>query len=273
VSLLLLAKRSPVAPKRKGKTDLELAANHGYRLRPGGPLTPGITSLTRLVDKPDGLLRGLGRQTANIAVFEPQHQYRFDSNSAYANWLGREAQNRWITKRELGTHVHEIHASWGTDPGRPIVVQPPAAGLVDGLASFWEAEHPRLEYVEVLLGNEDDEFGARADGIGFLDNFPGLSIWDVKTGSNRRYNFLTDALQLVGQWMCRRILYDEWGMFAGFAELPEISHLLNVYLTHDGHHHIFRTEPHPVLEQLVRDLADVWWGRKSAIDILKGKKA
>jgi hypothetical protein len=268
-SALLLADREPEPPRRRSRrTDLELAAKHGYIVEPGSrERCPGITHLAGMTERGESLLRGLGRQTAEIAVFEPRPDGMDDRS--YARWLSREVASRWKGKAARGTRVHEHHEAWSRGEDSP--VRADDEGLVDALAAFWSAHRPQFLHCEVNLGNARHRFGCRADAVGHLRGYDGVSIWDIKTGSNRRYSVLTDAVQVVGQSMCDVLVYED-GMVAGWDPLPQVTHLLDVYLSVEGTFRIYETAKTVELVRLVEQLAATYWAQKAVTQPRKGRQ-
>lgn len=267
---LLLVPPAPPGPKRTGPTDLERAAKHHYVIEPGGKWKPGITTIAAMTDRGDTLRNAQARLTAEIAVNEPGRRLDFNSDHEYARWLARAASDRWSDKSNLGTRVHQHANDWAN--GRSAETLADEQGHLDALQSFIETEVVRFIASEAYVGCPTHGYGGRLDQLGELHSWPGVTLWDWKTGRNRRYAALRDALQLVGLATAEGFIrYDAEGWVSHLEPLPEIHHLLDVYLSEKGTYTVYETPMDDSLVDLVHQLAAAYHGQKRAEKYLRQK--
>lgn len=227
---------------------------------------PGCTTIASYGDNKSGLIAGMAKATARIAVFDERD---IASPESYARWLSGEAQRRWDAKADLGTRVH-AHAL-ARSQNRPIDLKADELGHVFALDAFIEKEVDSFTTCETVVGDGVWGYGGRGDAWGVLKSY-GPSLWDYKTGE-RRYSELKDALQLAGLASAKGFVrYDASGMVVdGFGDMPEIGHWLDVYLADDGNYKIYETPIDELLIQSFRQRCLAYHADRRARGALKGK--
>ena len=242
---------------------------HHYIVEPGGLWMPGATTIAGLPDDGEGLKRGAAKETARIALFE-SHLIEEQPPDQRFDWLKSEYDRRWKLKGDLGTRVHNHALEWAK--GLPVDEQPDETPRLDALARFIETEVLEWIALERVVGCQKHGYGARLDFIARLVRFDGaVTLGDWKTG-NRTFSVLKDALQLVGIAHADGfVVYDDKGMLTGFDPLPEIEHLVNVYLTPEGTYQVYETPPDDSLLTLFHACCTMYHARSDAKKYLRSK--
>lgn len=239
----------------KEKTDLELALKHKYRVTPGGPIVPGVTSVIGIADKPTfkWAASGIGAQTAwdNRERFDevvrshrewlltgrPNRDKQALSEEGtdeevYIHFCRGEFQRQWDAKAERGNRVHAVAEAWAKGESPETMVED--SKLIDALERFYRDYRPRALHVECIVLNEEHQFGGRGDEIVELDgpNAQGVFFIDYKTTADH-YHYPV-ALQETAYMHCGLARYDELGMLLPIEPLPKLDGSRVVYLREDG---------------------------------------
>lgn len=238
-------------------TDYEDSLKHRYRVRHGGDIVPGVTTIIDVIDKPALKWSAAGlaataavTNTRRKKTLVAQHRVKLSQargkgdsvrdkhelaehgsdDEVYAHWARGQFDVQWKAKAATGTRVHDI-AERLTN-GESVVVSDEDAGFVSAWERFYDEHQPAFHFVEEIVGNEDGPYGGRFDFIAHLRGSDrGLFLCDYKTGGHYPEPV---ALQAVGYKRAKRVTFDEAGNISGLVALPKLDGCRTVYLRNDG---------------------------------------
>jgi hypothetical protein len=197
------------------RTDLELAAQHRYRL-PSGEVAVNVTTISGLID---------GGKSAAMAAA-----------AAKLTRQGRDYRREWRDKARLGTRVHEVCEKWLRSqvehlPDEELLVGDGDHGYIDALEKFWLEYSPRMVVCEAITLSETHGYGGRLDMI--IDIGSRRLLVDLKTGKPWP---LSHTWQLAAYRYADGIAeYDEKGsLLAMLRPLPRVDACACLYLRDDG---------------------------------------
>ena len=195
-----------------GKTDLQLAEAHRYKLLDGTPCV-NVTAVAECLDPGDKAGRMAGA-AAKIAK------------------TGGDYRAEWNAKRDLGTRVHRYAEAFLRGKSAEVVAGDEKH--CDALERFFEERKPTpIEIESIVLSHHG--YGGRLDAICEMDDDEGervIALPDWKSGG-----FYPTALtlQLAAYRFADGIaVYHPNGKLDTVRPLPEIEATCGVYLQADG---------------------------------------
>ena len=244
-------------------TDFEYALKHKYRLEPGGPFVPGVTTVIDVLDKPalkwsaSGIAakEAIGNTRRKVTIVK-NHRVKLlakrgkgesirtahelaehgTANEVYAHWCRAQFDVQWRAKAQRGTRVHDVAER--LTRGESVEVVPSDRGYVDAWSRFYDEYQPTFHYSENIIGGHSSygrslPYGGRFDLIAELHGpgADGLFLGDYKTGGEYLESV---ALQSIGYMRGELIQYDAKGSITGFNPLPELDGARVIYLREDG---------------------------------------
>jgi hypothetical protein len=217
-----------------GKTDLEAALTHKYRVTAGGETIPGVTTVikacTPIYALPWAAAKIAAGKMADLWLDVASGQtHTFDLDAA-VELCRREPDRQWKEKASRGTRVHDVAERWTR--GETVDVAMEDSGFVDALESFHLMHKPVFTNVEKVVLNYWSEYGGRIDGVAEFDG--GRFLIDWKTGNYYPYEV---ALQCAAYLEARVAEYDDEGALIDINTSPLIESVDGarvIYLSEDG---------------------------------------
>lgn len=234
----------------KKLTDYEAALRHQYRVEPGGPTVPGVTTVLNIVDKP-ALPWAASKIAAETALIEHSRKrtivrrhrktltalgkkeremgFNGSDDEVFIHYCRGEFRRQWDAKMERGTRVHAVAEAWTKAPGEPVDVRVEDSGFVDALEAFYRDCRPTFLHAELMVLNDIYAYGGRFDAIVEMD--AGTMLIDYKTGGHYEQSL---AMQQVAYMHGSLATYDEAGALGEYKDLPKIDGARGIYLHEDG---------------------------------------
>lgn len=242
------------------KSDYESALAHRYRVTPGGPTVPGVTTCIGIIEKP-----GLKWAAAKIVAAYTYERYGqwdgFESIEDFLKHCTGEFDRQWREKASRGTRVHDVAERWAR--GEEVSVPLADAGYVDALEAFHSAYRPKFLLIESIVLNPELNFGGRLDFVAQLGD-EGTFLCDIKTGDSKRP--LEAALQAAAYLHGELATYDESGALSGLQPLPNLDGARTIYLHGDGTFEV--SQPFDIISQ-----EDAWEGFQACLQLFKVHKS
>ena len=267
-------------------TDYEAALKHQYRVEPGGPTVPGVTTVLNILDKP-ALMWSASQIAAETALKEHRRKativrrhrktltalgkvqrelgYNGSDDEAFVHYCRGEFRRQWDAKAERGTRVHEVAEKWTKAPGEPVEVRIMDAGYVDALEAFYKDYKPKFVLAEQVVLNDVYGYGGRFDAIALMDgpDFSGTGLLDYKSGGHYESSL---AMQQVAYMRGNLAAYDETGALAEFTALHHLDGARGIYLHEDGTYEVIDPFEHISMDQ-------AWEGFTSCLRLYNAMKA
>ncbi|MDE1907647.1 MAG: PD-(D/E)XK nuclease family protein [Rhodospirillales bacterium] len=236
----------------KQLTDHEAALRHQYRVEPGGPTVPGVTTVINILDKP-GMVWSAAQIAAETALKEHRRKativrrhrktltalgkkerelgYNGSDDDVFVHYCRGEHKRQWDAKMNRGTRVHEVAEAWTKNPDEPVKVLVEDSGYVDALESFHRECTPKFIEAELVVLNPDFGYGGRFDAIAEIDGE--VVLIDYKTGNHYESSL---AMQQVAYLHAGVATYDDAGGLRNTdaAIRSQVAGSRGVYLHEDG---------------------------------------
>lgn len=196
----------------EAKTDLELAADHRYRLL-SGEVAVSVTTISGLMD--DGKAMGFAYAATKLAR------------------EGLDFRTEWEARGTRGTRIHGHLDSFLR--GESIEEAEDEAGYVDAISAFITDHDPEVIESEFVVLSDTYGYGGRGDHIlrPRKGEYAGAVILDdLKTGKKHPFEH---TLQLSAYRYADGIaVFDDEGALTGQRELPDIDLTMGLYAHDDG---------------------------------------
>jgi hypothetical protein len=239
-------------PKRL--TDYEASLRHQYRVEPGGPTVPGVTTVLNIVDKPALMWSAaqIAAQTANtehrrkgtivrrhrktltaLGKKERELGYNGTDDEVFIHYCRGQFRREWDAKAERGTRVHAVAEAWTKAPGEPVDVRAEDSGFVDALEAFHRDYKPKFLLAEAVVLNPVHIYGGRFDAI--VHTIEGTFLIDYKTGGHYEAAL---AMQQVAYMMAGEATFTSEGTLMGTSrplmDVWKLDGARGIYLHEDG---------------------------------------
>lgn len=217
----------------KKLTDYEAALRHQYRVEPGGPTVPGVTTVLNIVDKP-ALAWAASKIAAETALNEHSRKrtivrrhrktltalgkkeremgFNGSDDEVFIHYCRGEFRRQWDAKAERGTRVHDVAERWTKAPGEPVDVRVEDSGYVDALEAFHKECKPKFLASEEIVLNKALKYGGRFDAVVEMGNE--TLIIDYKTGS---YYESSLAMQQIAYMKADSAVYTDDGSLGDYG--------------------------------------------------------
>jgi len=266
----------------KKLSDLEAALRHQYRVEPGGPTVPGVTTVINIIDKPALMwsAAGIAAQTAlyehgrrrtiirrhrktltALGKKEREMGFNGSDDEVFIHYCRGEFRRQWDAKMERGTRVHAVAEAW--TKGESVDVLPEDSGFVDALEAFHREMKPTFLEAELVVLNPDYSYGGRFDAICEMKG--GTFLIDYKTGGHYETSL---AMQQEAYLRAGIATYSREGALDNIdpAMQGDVDGARGIYLHEDGTYGV--VDP---FKNISRELA--WEGFRACLKLYNANKA